>query len=140
MVDSQERVQEVAQTALRQEAALRAQLRDQLKARDAKKSKTMKPGKARAVKRTEAQEHASGSGKRQKVLPVQDSQKVKRLADLRRVKMEPASATKQLARQLKQEPKPEPSTLDATFTLAAKDAALIREGKKTLSSTIAYRL
>ena len=122
MVDLQERVQEVAQTALRQEAALRAQLRDQLKARDAKKSKTMKPGKARAVKRTEAQEYITGSGKRQKVLPVPDSKNQKMLADLRRVKMEPESATK---------PKSEPPTLNATFSLAERDAATIREGKNS---------
>ena len=51
-----------------------------------------------------------------------DSKNQKMLADLRRVKMEPESATK---------PKPEPPTLNATFSLAERDAATIREGKNS---------
>ena len=127
MVDSQERVHEVAQTALRQEAALRAQLKDQLKARDAsKKSKAMKPGRARAVKRSEdhlATSYTTGSGKRQKTLPVQGGKMVS-------FKQEPATPARYKT-EAQQETK---AQLDATFSIADKDAATLSEGNELIVS------
>ena len=73
----------MAQDALRAEASLRAQLRSQMKAREAKKSKCKQQGRSRATKRLDncpGITSPSLSGKRMEPVPVLFVREKKRLA------------------------------------------------------------